>query len=351
MDSNANIRDDLIFYEEINSLSSVKQRHSTMTYTLAAAGATPSVPAFGGTSPPNPQEKVEIIMPTLYCVFGGEPIESHDGESLEGVGETRLTTGTIFTDKLFTGQREMASLGIYHYGARFYSPKLGRFLSADTIVPGAANPQAYNRYSYVLGNPLRYIDPSGHGQCQTQEDCADMGTTPMGTGGSGGGGGGGDDDEPDLGHDYGTSPTLVCPAVYSCSAQEMMDYLYRFAYPGQDPWSPVQDLHIYTVDPFDWFSEGSYINSGGKIIVDISNGGLTTTNSSLSTHLFHDGKVVRTLSQDKDGAWYVTTRGTGTNDTPVVGSLIDGFNQWVGPGAFTNLDLQMASAIAEHHSP
>jgi len=45
-------------------------------------------------------------------------------------GETRLTTGTIYTDKLFTGQREMAGLGIYHYQARFYSPKLGRFLSA-----------------------------------------------------------------------------------------------------------------------------------------------------------------------------------------------------------------------------
>jgi len=29
-------------------------------------------------------------------------------------------------------------------------------------VPGAANPQAYNRYSYVLNNPLRYTDPSGH---------------------------------------------------------------------------------------------------------------------------------------------------------------------------------------------
>jgi len=28
-------------------------------------------------------------------------------------GETRLTTGSIFTDKLFTGQREMAGLGIY----------------------------------------------------------------------------------------------------------------------------------------------------------------------------------------------------------------------------------------------
>jgi len=77
-------------------------------------------------------------------------------------GETRVTTGTIFTDRLFTGQREITGLGIYHFNARFYSPKLGQFLSADTIVPSPANPQAFNRYSYALGNPLRYIDPSGH---------------------------------------------------------------------------------------------------------------------------------------------------------------------------------------------
>jgi RHS repeat-associated protein len=95
-------------------------------------------------------------------------------------GETRFTTGTMYTDKLFTGQREMTGLGIYHYGARFYSPKLGRFLSPDTIVPSAANPQAWNRYSYVLGNPLKYTDPTGHAQCRTEEECDDMGTTPMG---------------------------------------------------------------------------------------------------------------------------------------------------------------------------
>jgi len=38
-------------------------------------------------------------------------------------GETRVATGSILTDRLFTGQREMTGLGIYHYGARFYSPK------------------------------------------------------------------------------------------------------------------------------------------------------------------------------------------------------------------------------------
>ncbi len=77
-------------------------------------------------------------------------------------GETRLSTGSIFTDKLYTGQREMAGLGIYHYQARFYSPKLGRFLSPDTIIPEFANPQSWNRYSYVYNNPIRYNDPTGH---------------------------------------------------------------------------------------------------------------------------------------------------------------------------------------------
>ncbi len=51
------------------------------------------------------------------------------------------------------------------YVARGYSPALGRFVSADTIVPGAGNSQAYNRYMYVLANPLGMIDPSGHGAC------------------------------------------------------------------------------------------------------------------------------------------------------------------------------------------
>jgi RHS repeat-associated protein len=73
----------------------------------------------------------------------------------------------------------MSGLGIYHYQARFYSPKLGRFLSADTIVAGYANPQALNRYSYVLGNPLKYTDPSGHyaSICLDGVQCYDGGST------------------------------------------------------------------------------------------------------------------------------------------------------------------------------
>jgi len=94
-------------------------------------------------------------------------------------GETRFTTGTIYTDKLFTGQREMAGLGIYDYGARFYSPKLGRFLSADTIVQSYANPQNLNRFSYVRNNPVRYTDPTGHMiPCEPGDVCRHPDPTP-----------------------------------------------------------------------------------------------------------------------------------------------------------------------------
>jgi hypothetical protein len=48
------------------------------------------------------------------------------------------------------------------YNARYYSPVLGRFVSADTVVPEAGNPQAWNRYAYVENNPIGYTDPTGH---------------------------------------------------------------------------------------------------------------------------------------------------------------------------------------------
>ena len=44
---------------------------------------------------------------------------------------------------------------------RIYDPLLGRFLSPDNNIQAPGNPQNYNRYSYVLNNPLKYTDPSG----------------------------------------------------------------------------------------------------------------------------------------------------------------------------------------------
>jgi RHS repeat-associated protein len=121
--------------------------------------------------------------------------------------------GIPATDRNFTGQR-LDDTGLLFYQARYYDPQIGRFLSADTIVPGdpsggmdgiavkpltvdfheggflgkvngenklalwfelddqgrqqagspwgPGNTQALNRYSYVQNNPLKYTDPTGH---------------------------------------------------------------------------------------------------------------------------------------------------------------------------------------------
>jgi YD repeat-containing protein len=50
-------------------------------------------------------------------------------------GETRVSTGSMPTDHLFTGQRAMADLGIYFYGARFYSPYLNRWIYLYSFRP------------------------------------------------------------------------------------------------------------------------------------------------------------------------------------------------------------------------
>jgi len=78
-------------------------------------------------------------------------------------GATR-SGGVTQTDKLYTGQQAEpgdAALGLYNYRARFYSTTLGRFVCGDPVVADAYDPQAWNPYTYVRNNPLRYVDPSG----------------------------------------------------------------------------------------------------------------------------------------------------------------------------------------------
>jgi RHS repeat-associated protein len=78
-------------------------------------------------------------------------------------GGTRYDAGGQMTTYRYTGQRVETGTGLYDYGARWYDPAIGRFLAADSIVPNPGDSQALNRYMYVAGNPVKYVDPSGHG--------------------------------------------------------------------------------------------------------------------------------------------------------------------------------------------
>ncbi len=82
----------------------------------------------------------------------------------------------------FTGKERDFESGLDYFGARYYGSSLGRFTSADEFKGGIVdtftgqdietnsalpyaditNPQTLNKYAYVMNNPLRYADPTGH---------------------------------------------------------------------------------------------------------------------------------------------------------------------------------------------
>jgi RHS repeat-associated protein len=83
-------------------------------------------------------------------------------------GGWRVTPTAGLTDQGYTGHKHnnlgntADDLGLIFMNARYYLPSAGRFISADAIVPDPTNPQQFNRYTYVLNNPLRFTDPTGH---------------------------------------------------------------------------------------------------------------------------------------------------------------------------------------------
>jgi RHS repeat-associated protein len=77
----------------------------------------------------------------------------------------RWAGGTMPTTFAFTGQRADSSTGLDFYGARYYDPAAGCFISADTVLPGGGfETGGMNRYGYVEGNPVSKVDPTGHDQ-------------------------------------------------------------------------------------------------------------------------------------------------------------------------------------------
>jgi RHS repeat-associated protein len=85
-------------------------------------------------------------------------------------GKRRNTNGTddpagavtSATTRGFTDHEHIASVGLVNMNGRVYDPELGRFLSADPIVPNRFNSQALNRFTYVDNRPLSLIDPTGY---------------------------------------------------------------------------------------------------------------------------------------------------------------------------------------------
>lgn len=88
-------------------------------------------------------EAARIIEATEYNPFGGvisRPLR-------DGVG--------------FAGHVEDVQTGLNYMQQRYYSPAIGRFLSADPVNVKTRDASGFNRYFYAENNPYRFVDPDG----------------------------------------------------------------------------------------------------------------------------------------------------------------------------------------------
>jgi RHS repeat-associated protein len=75
----------------------------------------------------------------------------------------RFDYGGVGLRQKFTGYERDSESGLDYAKARYYANAQGRFTSVDPLMASARPqlPQSWNRFAYVLNNPLTLTDPSG----------------------------------------------------------------------------------------------------------------------------------------------------------------------------------------------
>ena len=68
----------------------------------------------------------------------------------------------LIVNRGYTGHEHLDAFGIINMNGRVYDPATGMFLSPDPLIQSPGDWVNYNRYSYCMGNPMRYTDPSGY---------------------------------------------------------------------------------------------------------------------------------------------------------------------------------------------
>ncbi|WFB70004.1 RHS repeat-associated core domain-containing protein [Chryseobacterium sp. WX] len=103
----------------------------------------------------------------------GNKLEQRHFDAWGNFTHLQIGSGQIITDKNsinstalllergYTSHEHFAEVGIIHMNGRLYDPLLRRFLNADENIPDPTNTQNYNKYGYVMNNPLMFNDPTG----------------------------------------------------------------------------------------------------------------------------------------------------------------------------------------------
>jgi RHS repeat-associated protein len=129
---------------------------------------------------------------TIHTITNGTGTACYDA-TFTPYGDEMLNPNisqTCSSNYKFTGYEYDSETGLYYAKARYYNPRLGRFMTPDPLGGQIGDPQSVNRYVYVLNNPLSLIDPLGLADCppNTEDTCVSVWAyPPNGTGGGGGG--------------------------------------------------------------------------------------------------------------------------------------------------------------------
>ena len=128
--------------------------------------ATVASPASGGAV--SHQHTDHLGTPRLITDAAGNPATKQYHAYYPYGQELTATYTTAYADRQrFTGhERDLVNPAgqgddLDYMHARHYSPVVGRFVSTDVAPGKPGEPQTWNRYSYVSGNPLLYVDPDG----------------------------------------------------------------------------------------------------------------------------------------------------------------------------------------------
>lgn len=101
-----------------------------------------------------------IVVNESFGAFGARRGSNWTGSPSSGDWSAIAST----TRRGFTEHTMLDNLGLIHMNGRVQDPVIGRFISADPYIADPSNTQSYNRYSYVLNDPLSMSDPTGFWQ-------------------------------------------------------------------------------------------------------------------------------------------------------------------------------------------
>lgn len=150
---------------------------------LVTSGALPSLP-FGQTAPPAVGSLVlvkteywhkdhlgslaatsdhagALTQRYAYEPFGKRRNSDGSADAADTLGADWSPAVNAGTDRGFTGHEQLDDIGLVHMNGRLYDPRIARFVQPDPEVTFPADLRSYDRYTYVLNDPLGMTDPSG----------------------------------------------------------------------------------------------------------------------------------------------------------------------------------------------